>query len=313
MGPDEYHDAYPGAGQPGLDNNAYTNLMAVWVLCRALRLRDVLSGQRFEELAGQLDLGADELAHWEQVSRRMRIAFHDHGIISQFEGYEKLEELDWEGYREKYGDMQRLDRILEAEGDTPNRYKASKQADVLMLFYLFSAEELAELFRYLGYGFEYETIPRNVDYYVQRTSHGSTLSRVVHAWVLARADRPGAWHLFGQALESDIGDVQGGTTPEGIHAGAMAGTVDLVQRCFTGIETRGDVLWLNPALPSQLESLSLNIRYRGQLLNLHLTDARVSITAQRSGEQPVAIGIHTQVHRLEPGETREFGLGASAR
>lgn len=37
-----------------------------------------------------------------------------------------------EGYREKYGDIQRLDRIIEAEGDTPNRYKVSKQADVLM-------------------------------------------------------------------------------------------------------------------------------------------------------------------------------------
>ena len=35
MGPDEYHDAYPWASEPGLDNNAYTNLMAVYCLCRA--------------------------------------------------------------------------------------------------------------------------------------------------------------------------------------------------------------------------------------------------------------------------------------
>jgi trehalose/maltose hydrolase-like predicted phosphorylase len=70
------------------------------------------------------------------------VPFHDDGIISQFEGYDELEEFDWDGYREKYGDIHRLDRILEAEGDTPNRYKVSKQADVLMLFYLFSADEL---------------------------------------------------------------------------------------------------------------------------------------------------------------------------
>jgi trehalose/maltose hydrolase-like predicted phosphorylase len=36
MGPDEYHDGYPDRDQGGLDNNAYTNMMAAWVLCRAL-------------------------------------------------------------------------------------------------------------------------------------------------------------------------------------------------------------------------------------------------------------------------------------
>ncbi len=35
-----------------------------------------------------------------------------------------------------YKRIERLDRILKAEGDSPNKYKVSKQADVLMLFYL---------------------------------------------------------------------------------------------------------------------------------------------------------------------------------
>jgi Glycosyl hydrolase family 65 central catalytic domain len=52
-----------------------------------------------------------------------------------------------------------------------------------MLFYLFSAEELGALFKRLGYHLEPEAIPRNVAYYDCRSSHGSTLSRVVHAWV----------------------------------------------------------------------------------------------------------------------------------
>jgi trehalose/maltose hydrolase-like predicted phosphorylase len=41
-----------------------------------------------------------------------------------------------------YGNIGRLDLILESEGDTTNRYRVSKQADVLMLFYLISAETL---------------------------------------------------------------------------------------------------------------------------------------------------------------------------
>ena len=75
------------------------------------------------------------------VSRKMRVVFHEDGVISQFEGYEELTELNWDVYRDRYGDISRLDRILEDEGDTPNAYKASKQADVLMLFYLLSADD----------------------------------------------------------------------------------------------------------------------------------------------------------------------------
>ena len=144
----------------------------------------------------------------------MYVPFHANGIISQFEGYEALEEFPWEHYRKQYGNISRLDRILEAEGGTPNRYKASKQADVLTLFYLFSSEELAELFERLGYSFEYETIPRNVEYCARRTTHGSTLSRVVASWVLARRDRTRSWKLFQEALRSDLEDIQNGTTPE---------------------------------------------------------------------------------------------------
>ena len=130
------------AAAPGLDNNAYTNVMAVWVLCRALELLDLLPEPRRSELRERLSLDDAELAHWDDVSRKMRVVFHDDGVISQFEGYEDLAELDWDAYRERYGDISRLDRILEGENDTPNAYKVSKQADVLMLFYLLSADEL---------------------------------------------------------------------------------------------------------------------------------------------------------------------------
>ncbi|MFC9964544.1 hypothetical protein ACFVH4_09905 [Nocardia ignorata] len=41
-----------------------------------------------------------------------------------------------------------------------------------------------------------ELIPRTVDYYIARTSHGSTLSRLAHTWVLVRTDRARSWGLF---------------------------------------------------------------------------------------------------------------------
>jgi trehalose/maltose hydrolase-like predicted phosphorylase len=41
-----------------------------------------------------------------------------------------------------------------------------------------------------------------------------------------RLNRAVSWNHFRKALMSDISDIQGGTTPEGIHLGAMAGTVE---------------------------------------------------------------------------------------
>ena len=58
--------------------------------------------------------------------------------------------------------------------------------------------------------------------------------------------------MFNEALDSDLADVQRGTTREGIHLGAMAGTVDLLLRCYTGLETREGKLLLHPALPTEL-------------------------------------------------------------
>ncbi|HZI02749.1 MAG TPA: glycosyl hydrolase family 65 protein, partial [Archangium sp.] len=306
--PDEYHTGYPDRPEPGLDNNSYTNLMAVWVLCKGLEVLQLLPGERRDELLETLSLGSEELAHWEDVSRKMRLVFHEDGVLSQFEGYEQLQEFDWEAYRARYADIQRLDRILEAEGDSPNRYKLSKQADVLMLFYLFSAEELKDLLERLGYPFEPEMIPKTVDYYLQRASHGSTLSGVVHSWVLARTDRPRSWKLFSEALRSDISDVQGGTTPEGIHLGAMSGTVDLMQRAYTGIEVRGDVLHFNPNLPEGLTRLKFRLRYRKHMVEVEITQDKLVLNSRWPSTGPLEFALRGVRHQLLPCETREFPI-----
>ena len=311
MGPDEYHTAYPDTDPEeagGIDNNAYTNLMAAWVLTRARDVLELLPRSRRERLCELLRLGPEELAHWEDVSRRLYVPFHAEGIISQFEGYEKLEEFDWEGYRERHGDIHRLDRILEAEGDSPNRYKASKQADVLMLFYLFSAEELQRLFEQLGYRFDRAEIPRNITYYLERTSHGSTLSQIVHAWVLARSDRAESWALFCQALDSDVADIQGGTTPEGIHIGAMAGTIDLVQNCYLGLGLSAGVLHFDPVLPDDLRRLRVRLHFRGQALDVTAGHERLRVRSNTFAATPITIAYRGRCRELAAGDHCEFLL-----
>jgi alpha,alpha-trehalase len=319
MGPDEYHEGYPDRDEPGLDNNTYTNVMAVWCLCRALEVLDTVSPTTAAELRERLVIPPTELDHWEDVSRKMRLCTFDHDgggdpalagpVLSQFEGYEDLAELDWDAYRERYGDIARMDRILEAEGDSPDRYQVTKQADVLMLFYLFTAEELEGLFERLAYEWDPGLIPRCMAYYEPRTSHGSTLSKVVHAWLYARSHRERSWSEFLHALHSDINDVQGGTTPEGIHTGAMAGTIDLIQRCYTGIELRSDELRLDPTIPSELGSLRMGLRYRGHNVHLEVTDELVLVRVGRSGLGPINVRCRGDLRTVSPAETAEFKLG----
>jgi alpha,alpha-trehalase len=312
MGPDEYHDGYPGADVPGLANNAYTNVMTVWVLSRALELLDLLPGHQAQELGDHLRLTVSELDRWDDIIHKMRVCFCGDGVIEQFDGYERLEELDWLDYQERYGDIQRLDRILEAEGDSTNRYKVSKQADVLMIFYLLSAVEVREIFQRLGYPFDPdEDMRANVEYYLARTSHGSTLSWVVHSWVLARLDRPRSWDLFRQALRSDIADIQGGTTHEGIHLGAMAGTVDLVQRCYGGVAARGDVLWFDPALPEELPELRYLLHYRGHRVDVAIAPDRLRVLVLPALAPPIRVGFDDEVVELGGGASKEWPLPTS--
>ena len=307
MGPDEFHDAYPGASTPGINNNAYTNVLAVWVFGRALETLALLPLAEQDELMCRLALTRQDLARWRDITQKMYVPFHD-GVISQFEGYEQLQELDWDAYRAKYDNIQRLDLILEAEDDSPNRYRASKQPDVLMLFYLFSTEELAGIFAQLDYDWDDDLMRRSVEYYDRRSSHGSTLSRVVMAWVHARTDRQRSMQYFSEALKSDVCDIQQGSTSEGIHLGAMAGSVDLVERVSTGIETEGGVLQFNPALPPELSHLDMRIHYRGHALDIHLTRESLLVQGQKGMAQPINVRVQGRTHRLDCGAAHRFTL-----
>jgi alpha,alpha-trehalase len=304
MGPDEFHTADPGWDGEGLRNNAYTNVMVSWLFATAPKVLEPLPKFHRIRLTERLGLMREEIERWDEISRKLFVPFHDGGIISQFEGYERLEEFDWDVYRERYGDIQRLDRILDAEGDTPNRYKVSKQADVLMLFYLLSFEEMCEVFGRLGIAFDEQMLQRNVDYYLARTSHGSTLSGVVHSWVLARTDRRRSMELFTRALEADVTDVQDGTTEEGIHLGAMAGSVDLLERGYSGIEFRDDVLRFKPSLPDEIRSIGFRIYYRGRWLHISLEDDQITVESEVTDRRPIDVECR--------GERRSLGSGGTA-
>ncbi|MBI0583286.1 MAG: trehalose-phosphatase [Methanomassiliicoccus sp.] len=308
MGPDEFHEGYPDRAEAGVDNNAYTNVMVAWTLQRALEALKEMPLHHCREVRARLSIDDEELERWDEIAKNMHVPFHGEGIISQFDGYDDLLELDLGKFMGRYCSIHRMDRILEADGDSVQRYKISKQADVLMLLYLFSEDEIREVLGRMGYSMTPDAVRRTIEYYSKRTPHGSTLSRVVHAWVLSRYNREGSWSLFLDALKSDVSDIQCGTTHEGIHLGAMASTVDIVQRCYTGLETRGGALLFDPRLPNELKRLKFELEYRGHLLEVDIDRERLRLVSRPGEAGPISIGHRGDMHQLEPGGTLEVLL-----
>ena len=111
------------------------------------------------------------------------------------------------------------------------------------------------------------------------------------------------------ALRSDVEDIQGGTTREGIHMGVMSGTVDLMQGAYPGTEIRDGVLRFQPRLPAAVEQVAFRMQFHRTPLQVTLDHARLAITIDREGAGgPIRVGVGDEVRELCPGDTETFEL-----
>ena len=264
MGPDEFHEKYHGSEEGGLKDNTYTNLMVVWVFARAFDMLEKL-GVKKKSVLEKIHLSEKELSHWQDISKKINIVISN-DILAQYDGYFELKELDWDYYKKKYGNIYRMDRLLKADGKEADEFKVAKQADTLQTFYNLDEKDVTEILNNLGYQPSGNYLAKNLEYYLQRTSHGSTLSRVVHAQLANMInDKKLSWELYLDALTSDYSDIQGGTTGEGIHAGVMAGTILIALQSFAGLNLKKDQVEFSPHLPEHWRSVSFNFSFK----NLH--------------------------------------------
>jgi trehalose/maltose hydrolase-like predicted phosphorylase len=278
MGPDEFHEKLPLSREAGLRDNTYSNIFIVWILMRALDTLETLPADKSRKIKKKLGITAKTLVTWRDIAGKIKVIMNRRGIISQFEGYFGLEELDWASYKKKYGNIHRMDRILKAEGKSPDSYKVAKQADVLMLFYLFPFEDLQSIFSAAGYTLDKKLLLENYKYYEKRTSHGSTLSKVVHCYIsrlLGMNKVSLDW--FTNVLEADLHDFKDGTTLEGIHTGIMGGSIDIVQRAFAGVQIEGGRVLINPHLPSGWKTLKFGFSVRGVRIDLVISRKSVRL------------------------------------
>jgi beta-phosphoglucomutase family hydrolase len=278
MGPDEFHEMYADAKEGGLRDNAYSNVMTVWMFERTAAYFNALNKEQKDILCAKCKFSESEIATWMKIAQKMNLVISEDGIISQYDGYFDLKELDWEGYKKKYGNIYRMDRILKAENLSPDEYKVAKQADTLMLFYNLNADEVTSIINKLGYKLPEDYIARNLQYYLARTSHGSTLSRVVHSYLANQInEKELGWNMFRDAVTSDFSDIQGGTTAEGIHTGVMAGTVWITLSTYAGIDLKGDLVKINPSLPKHWKSLKFEFNFKNSTYKCKMEEGVISL------------------------------------
>jgi beta-phosphoglucomutase family hydrolase len=292
MGPDEFHETLPGSGVGGLTNNAYSNIMVSWAMEKAFRVLEAIGQDARQRILEELSLSEAALEKWRQVMHGLTLHVSGTGVIEQFRGYFGLEELDWEYYRAKYGDIHRLDRILKAEGKSPDDYKLAKQADLLMSFYNLGKEQVRSIVESMGYSLPADFSEQNFNYYIGRTSHGSTLSRLVHArlaWEMKMFDT--GWELYMDALRSDLVDIQGGTTGEGIHCGVMAGSVYDVMATFAGLDLSGDLPSLQPVLPSHWKELEFRFTFRGTEFTVFVDHELIKIQGKNPDQEKIKVHL----------------------
>ncbi len=310
MGPDEFHEKYPGSKKGGLKDNAYTNIMVCWLMHKTIETVEYLPERVLKKLEEKIGFNKDELKKWKEIVEKMNVVITEDGIISQFDGYMDLKELDWDYYREKYRNIKRLDRILKSEGNSPDRYKATKQADTLMTYYVLSPGQVKHILEIMGYDInnELKLMEKNYEYYVKRTSHGSTLSNVVHAAILKyhHTHKRDMWEWFFNALESDICDTQGGTTAEAIHCGVMGGTLDILFKSFAGINIFKDHLQIDPSLPVNWNTLAFKILLRNIWLYIEITHEIIKVQYIEGTGEKASVQVGDKIYELTNHEPLEI-------
>ena len=243
------------------------------------RLRNLVPTE-LEEAYRNMGVTAEEMEkaydHWREIRQNLSLNLNEEGVIANHSEWFNLKgpdevkglKVELDGKEQDLFSIVynpgRSDRRIRAVGMDPDDYQIQKQADTLMAYYNLGPDEVKRVVRMMGYELPEDHLLKNLNHHLPRTSHGSTLSFITHAMVLANAGRTSdSWHFFRQALISDLSDIQGGTTAEGIHLGVMGGCLKGVVTNFAGLNWHNDKLSINPDLPEEWESLKFSVLIRG--------------------------------------------------
>lgn len=293
IGPDEYKEH--------VDNNAFTNWMAFFNLKLALRYAESLQK---ENVSLWQSLGQEsDLADWREKADQLYLPVPraEDGVLPQDDTYLGLPEIDLGKYRNQKS-VRTIYRDYNAEGI--NGIQVTKQADVILLFYL-----LEQTFLKDDRLFSEEAKRAAFHYYEPRTLHDSSLSLSTHA-IAANdiGESELAYSLFRKACEVDLGpDMH--SSDAGIHAAAMGGIWKAAVFGFAGVRQRDGTLTVNPKLPKEWQRMKLTVYRQGTALDLLITHESLKVSS-RGGKM---IEIESGGNLYELTDTLEISLDTGNR
>jgi len=284
VGPDEYHE--------GVDDNAYTNVLARWNIGKAVEALgwlDHVDTVYAEELRHRLDLDDAEIEGWLVVMRSLEDGFDPATkLFEQFAGFYQMADVPIEKLRPR---PMAADLMLGRE--VTLQAKVVKQADVVMLCHILSDE------------FGDDVARANYDYYEPITCHGSSLSPGIHAAVAARlGDVATAVEDFKMAAAIDLADNMGNAS-RGLHMATMGGLWQAAVMGFAGLQRRNEALLIDPHLPPAWKKVSVPLNFRGARAQFELRRRKagdeVGITIERAALRVILDGVERE---LRPGKYR---------
>lgn len=265
IGPDEYKEH--------VNNNAFTNYMAYFNMKLAIHYYEKLLKQNPELLET-----LNEKIHVTNAIQEIRAKVDrlylpnprtEDLVIPQDDTYLDLREIDLRKYKEQET-IRSIYRDYNPE--QINEIQVTKQADTLILFYLFEQTFLKNDLR-----FQKEVMRANFNYYEPRTLHDSSLSLATHA-ILANdlGERNLAYSLFKDATEIDLGPNMD-SSDDGIHAAAIGGIWKSAVFGFAGVRLANGLLRIEPNIPKHWESMKFTVIWQGHPVTLYIYQSSLSV------------------------------------
>jgi maltose phosphorylase len=275
-GPNEYEN--------NVNNNWYTNSLAVWTLSYTLKNIRVIEKENQEKLSvlyKKLHFNfSAESARWQDIIKNMHFPVDKtRNIFLQQDGFLDKElkpassiPADERPINQHWS----WDRIL--------RSCFIKQADVLQGLYIFEDH------------FDTETIKRNFEFYEPMTVHESSLSACIHSIVASRIGNiEKAYELYLRTARLDLDDYNNEVS-NGLHITSMAGTWLAIVEGFGGLRINDGKVILNPMIPAKWQSYSFHVRFRGILFEVKVTKECVSIN--NLSEKPLNLDIYGKEYEV---------------
>ncbi|TAE05597.1 MAG: glycoside hydrolase family 65 protein, partial [Bacteroidetes bacterium] len=285
-GPNEYEN--------NINNNWYTNMMAVWCMEYAHEVGEFVkrtAPDKYSALCNKIKFDeAKETARWKDIAQKMYYpASESLGVFLQQEGY-----LDKEQILVKDLDKKHLPLNQKWSWDRILRSCFIKQADTLQGIYVFEDR------------YDIDTIRRNFDFYEPRTVHESSLSPCVHAILAAKLGKQEKAHeMYLRTSRLDLDDYNN-DTEDGCHITSMAGTWMAIVQGFGGMRINNNQLHFSPFIPQKWSAYTFKVNFRGVLLRVKV--AQEGVTLENESAQAISLFVHGKQYEVAGNSTLQTSL-----